>query len=90
MRARAAHGRRPCRAVAGLGLEPESGSRSGTTPTGGPRLLASEKGEERAGVRWAGERSWAGWAARGGKKKEKASWAGPCGRKEGKRKARLC
>jgi hypothetical protein len=35
--------RRPCRAVAGLGVEPESGSRSGTTPTGGPRLSVREK-----------------------------------------------
>jgi hypothetical protein len=25
----------PCRVAAGLGLEPESGSRSGTAPTGG-------------------------------------------------------
>jgi hypothetical protein len=29
----------------GLGLEPESGSRSGTTLVGGPRLSAEERGE---------------------------------------------
>jgi hypothetical protein len=44
-----ARGRRPCRAVAGLGLEAESGSRSGTTPTGRPRLSASER---RGGESW--------------------------------------
>jgi hypothetical protein len=30
--------------MAGLGLEPESGSRFGTTPIGGPRMSAREKG----------------------------------------------
>jgi hypothetical protein len=35
--------RRPCRVVAGLGLEPESSSRSGMTPTSRPRLSARER-----------------------------------------------
>jgi hypothetical protein len=62
---------RPCCAMAGLGLEPESGSRSGTKPIGGPRLSAREKGEERGA--W-----WAGWAGGG---ENGADWARPCGRK---------
>jgi hypothetical protein len=38
---------RPCHAAAGLGLEPESSSRSGTTPIGGVRLSVREgEGEE--------------------------------------------
>jgi hypothetical protein len=45
---------RPYRAVAGLGLEPESGSRWKTRPTGGARLSAREKGEKRRGAGWLG------------------------------------
>jgi hypothetical protein len=41
--------RRPCHAVARLELEPESGSRSGMTPTGGACLLAREKGRREKG-----------------------------------------
>jgi hypothetical protein len=55
----------PCRDR--LGLQPESGSRSGTTPTGGPRLSARERREEERGV------GWADWAGGGGEQ------AGPAG-----------
>jgi hypothetical protein len=63
---------RPCYAVAGLELEPESRSRSGTTPTGGPRLSARAKGRgekgRTGGLTGPGERrrkQLPGWAARG-------------------------
>jgi hypothetical protein len=67
----------PCRAVAGLRLEPECGSRLGTTPIGGPCLSARvkgrrEKGRE-GGLTGPGERrrkQLPSWAAREGKKRE--------------------
>jgi hypothetical protein len=86
-----AHGRRACCAVAGLGLEPKSGSRSGTTPTGETHLLASER---RGGGRWRPggplgrgreERSncWAEPRG-GGRRKERPAGLGRAGR-EGER-----
>jgi hypothetical protein len=81
VRAQDAAWRRPCRVVAGLGLEPESSSRLGTTPTGGPaRWLrggrkragqpAGPRGEERVKRRKAGW-AWAAWKKmREGKEKE--------------------
>jgi hypothetical protein len=87
----AAHGRRPCRAVASLGLEPEPGLRLGTAPIGRPRLLASKR---RGGGRWCvggplgrerEERNncWAGPHG-GGRRKERTTGLGHAGR-EGER-----
>jgi hypothetical protein len=91
----AVRGERPCRAVAGLGLEPESSSRWGMTPTGG-WSRPSARGRR-------GEGSWraGGPLGRGGSagpaavlgctvegiRERKASWAGPCGEEREKRKA---
>jgi hypothetical protein len=46
--------------VVELRLEPESHSRSGMTPTGGPRLSVIERREDERGV------GWADWAGGGG------------------------
>jgi hypothetical protein len=89
---RAARGWRLYRATAGLGLEPDSGSRSRTTPTGGSRLSASER---RGGGSWrargplgSGERNrsrcWAGPRGGGGRKKKSLAGLGRTGR-EGER-----
>jgi hypothetical protein len=90
---------RPCRAVAGLGLEPESGSRSGTTPTGRPRLSAREKGRREkgraGGVTGPGEKAirlgQLGRVGRKGGKEERPARLGPRGRKkrEGKEEERV-
>jgi hypothetical protein len=79
------------RAAAGLGIEPESGSRSGMTPIGGARLVVGERKGRREGAP-------VGPLGREGRetrksparlgcvvKKRKAGWAGPCGRKKKKR-----
>jgi hypothetical protein len=82
----APHGRRRRRAAAGLGVEPESSSRSRTDPTGGAHLAVRERGrwERRVGL---GRRGWEGGGAtrlgrldRAGEKKKVGS-AGTCGRK---------
>jgi hypothetical protein len=59
------------RALVELGFKPESGSRWRMRPTGRAHLSAREKGEERAGRRWAG------WAKPCGAKKRKGQlgWA---------------
>jgi hypothetical protein len=85
---------RPCLAVAGLGLEPESGSRSGTTPTGGSQL--STRGRRGQGSWCAGGPLGRGGSvgpaaglgrAVEGRRERKASLAGPCGEEREKRKA---
>jgi hypothetical protein len=63
------------RAVAELGLESEPRARSGKTPMGGAHLAVRERNVRRgAPVGLAGPRG-------GCREKEKASWAGPYGRK---------
>jgi hypothetical protein len=75
--------------VARLERESEPGSSLRMGPIGGSRLLARERKErrERCRLGWE-ERNWAGWAARGREKKEKAAVLGLAGRKgeRGKRK----
>jgi hypothetical protein len=69
-------------AVVGLGVEPESSSRSGKDPTGGARLAVRERGrgERRVGparLRGGKNKGWLGWALReeGERGKKKREWA---------------
>jgi hypothetical protein len=70
----APHGRRRRRAAAGLGVEPESSSRSRTDPTGGAHLAVRERGR---------------WERRVGLGRRGGDAAGPAGPRGGKEKGRL-
>jgi hypothetical protein len=75
---RRAAGEAGTRASVGLGFKPESDSRWKTRPTGGARLSAREKGEERA------ESPWAGWARPCGGEKKRKGQLGRAVREEGR------